>query len=306
MKILLIGRDGQVGWELQRSLAPIGDVIALSRATEGRLCGDLEKPDALRQTIASVAPDVIVNAAAYTAVDRAESEPERAERVNAAGPAVLAEESARFGALLVHFSTDYVFDGGGDRPWREDDSAAPLNVYGASKWRGEEAVRAGNRRHLIFRTEWVYSARRGNFLRTMLRLTAEKDSLDVIDDQFGAPTGAELIADVTAHAVAAACSRHGLTGTFHLAAGGETTWHQYARFIAAEAGRAGWPVRASEDAIRAVSSDALPMAARRPRNSRLCTARLRREFTINLPAWQDGVRRTLAEITAQHGDGRAA
>jgi dTDP-4-dehydrorhamnose reductase len=196
MKILLFGKGGQVGWELQRSLAPLGEVVALDFDSVD-LCGDFTQPQGLAHTIRRVRPDVIVNAAAHTAVDQAESEPERARTINALAPGVLAEEARTLGAWLVHYSTDYVFDGSGSRPWRETDTPAPLNVYGKTKLEGEQMIVAGCDRHLIFRTSWVYAARGGNFAKTMLRLAQERESLSVIDDQFGAPTGAELLADVT-------------------------------------------------------------------------------------------------------------
>ncbi|MCC6813834.1 MAG: dTDP-4-dehydrorhamnose reductase, partial [Rubrivivax sp.] len=201
MKILLLGKNGQLGWELQRSLAPLGELVALDRRGAPGLCGDLGEPDGLAATVRQLCPDVIVNAAAYTAVDRAESEPELARRINAHAPAVLAREAAACGALLVHYSTDYVFHGQGQRPWAEDDPTGPLNVYGQTKLEGEQAILRSAGRHLILRTSWVYAARGGNFARTMLRLARQQPRLTVIDDQWGAPTGAELIADVSAHAI---------------------------------------------------------------------------------------------------------
>lgn len=296
MKILLLGRNGQVGWELQRSLAPLAEVVALDRHGQDGLSGDLGDPDGLRETVARIRPQVVVNAAAYTAVDRAESEPETAEAINAHAPLVLAESTARLGALLVHFSTDYVFPGGGERPWREDDEVAPLNVYGASKWRGEEAVRAANPRHLIFRTQWVYAARGGNFLRTMLRLACERERLEVVDDQFGAPTGAELIADVTALAIRAWQARPELAGTYHLAARGVTNWHGYARFLIDSARAAGWPVRVADEAILPVDTGAFPTPARRPQNSRLSLERIESTFNLCMPDWRQGVARAVQEM----------
>jgi dTDP-4-dehydrorhamnose reductase len=296
MKILLLGCRGQVGWELQRALAPLGDVTALGREPSNGLRGDLENSDDLVRTLRELQPQVIANAAAYTDVDRAEAEPERAERVNAEAPGVLAAEAARLDAWLVHYSTDYVFDGSGSTPWREDDLPAPLNVYGATKWRGEQAIRAAGCKHLIFRTQWVYAARRENFLRKILRLASEREVLKVVDDQNGAPTSAELVADVTAHALRAATARGDHSGTYHLAARGETTWHGYAQFVVDEARSAGWPVRLMDRAIVAVDTGAFPTAARRPRNSRLDVERLEQTFGLRLPEWRDGVARALAEV----------
>lgn len=294
MKILLFGKNGQVGWELQRSLAPLGELIALGSDSQ-ELCGDFTDPDGLIQTIRSVAPDVIVNAAAYTAVDKAESEPELVRAVNALAPAVLACEAKLGNAWLIHYSTDYVFDGSGDRPWRETDPTAPLNVYGATKLEGEQLIRQAGCKHLIFRTSWVYGARGGNFARTMLRLAQERDSLSVIDDQIGAPTGADLLADVTAHAIRAARQRPELSGLYHLVAAGETSWHGYARFVLEHAQRAGLALKVAPEVIQPVPTSAFPTPARRPHNSRLGTNKLRDAFGLTLPVWQTGVTRMLTE-----------
>ena len=220
MRILLLGRNGQVGWELQRSLAPLGELLALDRHSQPA-CGDLSQPDALVQTVLNFQPQVIVNAAAHTAVDKAESEPELARLLNATAPGALAQAAKAVGAWLVHYSTDYVFNGQGQTPWQEDDATAPLSVYGQSKREGEELIAASGCKHLIFRTSWVYASRGGNFAKTMLRLAGERERLTVIDDQFGAPTGADLIADVTAHAirqVTSAANSHqdaALSGIYH-------------------------------------------------------------------------------------------
>ncbi len=299
MKILLFGSKGQIGWELKRTLAPLGDVIALARDGEHGLCGDLGRPDELRKTVREVHPDVIVNAAAYTEVDQAESEPELAEQVNAVAPGILAEEAARLNAWLVHYSTDYVFDGSGSKPWQEGDKPSPLNVYGASKWRGEQAVRRAQVRHLIFRTQWVYAVRGKNFIRTVLRLAAERDSLQVIDDQIGAPTGADLIADVTAHALRMAVIHSECAGTYHLAAGSEASWYDYARFVISAARKMGKTFRVIDDAIMPVATGAFPTLAMRPRNSRLNTNRLQVSFKLSLPDWQQGVLRTTAQFVNQ-------
>jgi dTDP-4-dehydrorhamnose reductase len=295
MKILLFGKTGQVGWELQRSLAPLGDLIALD-STSKKLCGDFNDPAELARTVRTVAPDVIVNAAAYTAVDKAESEAERVRTINALAPAVLAQEALRANSWLIHYSTDYVFDGSGDKPWLETDATAPLNVYGATKLEGERLIRESGCRHLILRTSWVYGARGGNFIRTMLRLAQERDSLNIIDDQIGAPTGADLLADVTAHAIRTALSRPEVSGLYHLVAGGETSWHGYARFVIDFAARAGIDIKVPPNAIMPVPSSAFPTPAKRPHNSRMCTGKLRRTFDLNLPSWEVGVARILSEM----------
>ena len=296
MKVLLFGCKGQVGWELQRALAPLGELVALDFDSTGPWRADFSDPGSLAATVQAVRPDVIVNAAAHTAVDRAESEPALARTLNAEAPAVLAHEAAARGAWLVHYSTDYVFDGSGDAPRAEDAPTAPLNVYGATKLEGEEAIRASGVRHLIFRTSWVYGTRGGNFARTMLRLAGERDRLAVIDDQIGAPTGAELLADVTAHAIRAVVRDAAPSGTYHLVAAGETSWHGYACRVIEAARAAGAAVKVSPEAIVAVPSSEFATAARRPRNSRLDTTLLRRTFGLELPPWQAGVDRMLAEI----------
>ena len=293
MKILLFGKNGQVGWELQRSLAPLGELVALD-ADSRELCGDFTDLDGLIQTIRAVAPDVIVNAAAHTAVDKAESEPELVRTINALAPGMLAREAQRCNAWLIHYSTDYVFDGSGEQPWRETDAAAPLSVYGATKLEGEQLIRQSGCKHLIFRTSWVYGARGGNFAKTMLRLAQERDSLTVIDDQIGAPTGADLLADITAHAIRAA--RPELSGLYHLVAAGETSWHGYAGFVLDHARRAGIALKVAPEAIQPVPTSAFPTPAKRPLNSRLDTAKLRSAFGLTLPMWQNGVARMLAEV----------
>ncbi|GAA5169756.1 dTDP-4-dehydrorhamnose reductase [Viridibacterium curvum] len=284
-----------MGWELQRALAPLGEVVALSAASVD-FCGDLSRPDALAQTVRTVQPDVIVNAAAHTAVDRAESEPERARLVNATAPGMLAEEAARLGALLVHYSTDYVFDGSGERAWCEDDATGPLNVYGQTKLEGEQRIVASGCRHLLFRTSWVYAARGGNFAKTMLRLASEREALSVINDQFGAPTGADLLADVTAHAIRAVQGHDDLLGTYHLVAGGVTTWFDYARHVIGFAQGQGKALRAGVEAVQPVATSAFPTAARRPANSRMDTRKLQGAFGLSLPDWRLGVERMLTEV----------
>ena len=296
MKILLLGKNGQVGWELQRALAPLGELTALDRQGDDGLCGDLTNLDGLAATVRAVQPQVIVNAAAYTAVDKAEGEPELAQRINAEAPAALAREAAALGALLVHYSTDYVFDGSGSAPWAEDAPTGPLGVYGATKLAGEQAIVQAGCAHLILRTSWVYAARGGNFAKTMLRLAAERERLTVIDDQWGAPTGAELIADVTAHAVAQTRQQPAKAGIYHLTAAGETTWFSYAKFVLALAGQAQIAIKIKATELLPIPTSAYPTPARRPHNSRLDTRKLQTRFGLALPPWQHGVRRMLAEI----------
>jgi len=295
MKILLLGKNGQVGWELQRSLAPLGELVALDAQSQ-HLCGDLSNLEGIAQTIRAVAPDIIVNAAAHTAVDKAESEPELARTINALAPGILAQEAKRSRAWLIHYSTDYVFDGTGDTPWLETDPTGPLSIYGKTKLEGEGAIRASGCKHLIFRTSWVYAARGGNFAKTMLKLAQERDSLQVINDQIGAPTGADLLADITAHAVRMALLRSEVSGLYHLVASGQTSWHGYASFVIDFARQAGIEIKVSPDATQPVPTSAFPTAAMRPINSRLDTSKLQTTFSLNLPHWQSGVTRMLTEI----------
>lgn len=298
MRILLFGKRGQVGWELQRSLAPLGQIVAIDCEGAGNLCGDFTDLAGLAASVRAVAPEVIVNAAAHTAVEKAESEPELARTINALAPGVLAEEADRLGAWLVHYSTDYVFDGSGDSPWRENDPTGPLSVYGRTKLEGEQAV-ARCDRHLTFRTSWVYAARGNNFARTMLRLAAERDQLKIVADQFGAPTGAELLADVTAHALREAWRNPGLAGLYHLAAAGETSWHGYACHVIEHARQSGQAIRVSPAAVEAVASSAYPTAAARPHNSRLDTQKVQAALGLTLPDWRTGVERMLVEVLGQ-------
>lgn len=293
MKILLFGKNGQVGWELQRALAPLGELVALD--FDASLHADFTRPEGLRDTVRQLAPDVIVNAAAHTAVDKAEAEPDLAHTINATAPGVLAEEAARRGAWLVHYSTDYVFDGSGSTPRSEDAPTQPLSVYGRTKLAGEEAIRTSGCRHLILRTSWVYAARGGNFAKTMLKLAQEREQLRVVGDQIGSPTGAELLADATAHAIRAAQDDEKLGGTYHVVAAGETSWHGYARHVLAKAREAGVALKVAPEAVEAVPTTAYPTPARRPLNSRLDTARFRAAFGLVLPDWQIGVDRMLAE-----------
>jgi dTDP-4-dehydrorhamnose reductase len=297
LKILLLGKNGQVGWELQRSLAPLGEVLALDRHSID-FCGDFSQPERLAQTVRDWRPDVIVNAAAHTAVDKAESEPDLSRCLNATAPAALAQAAAEIGAWLVHYSTDYVFNGQGAQPWQETDATAPLSIYGQTKLEGEQAIATSGCKYLIFRTSWVYAARGGNFAKTMLRLAAERDRLTVINDQHGAPTGADLIADVTTHAIrqVMANTAPDLTGIYHLVAAGETSWHGYASHVIAQA-RTLQPAQALKvSEIAPVPTSAFPTPARRPLNSRLSTRKLQQAFGLVLPPWQQGVDRMLREI----------
>jgi dTDP-4-dehydrorhamnose reductase len=296
MKILLLGKNGQVGWELQRSLAPLGEVVALDFDSPGPLTADFSAPESLAATVRAVAPQIIVNAAAHTAVDKAESEPDFAHALNAASPAVLAREAKTLGAWLMHYSTDYVFDGSGSTPWVEDSPTGPLSVYGRTKLEGEEAIRKSGCRHLIFRTSWVYAARGGNFAKTMLKLAQERDRLTVIDDQIGSPTGADLLADLTAHALRHSLHHPEVAGTYHAVAQGETSWHGYAKRVVEFARAKGLPIKVAVDAIAPVPTSTFPTPAKRPHNSRMNTSKLCSTFDVNLPGWQTGVERMLTEV----------
>jgi dTDP-4-dehydrorhamnose reductase len=332
MRILLLGKDGQLGRELQRSLAQLGTLTAWGRET-----ADFSKPESLFDLVIAAQPDVIVNAAAYTAVDKAESEPEVAHAINAAAPAALAKAALALGCQLIHYSTDYVFDGLGTAPWTEDDTPNPQNVYGASKLAGEQAIAASGCKHLIFRTSWVYAKGGGNFAKTMLRLALERDSLSVIDDQIGAPTDAGWLADMTArivqgtdlvcpytvgemsqsdkgvvseqkqeeppcHFVTSPLLRSGGTnanhtnGIYHAANAGEVSWHGYASYLIAKARQIGFPIRVAQDAIQAVPSSAFPTPARRPLNSRLDCSKLAATFGITPPPWQQGIDQLLQHL----------
>jgi dTDP-4-dehydrorhamnose reductase len=293
MTILLLGKDGQVGWQLQRSLAPHGPVVACARAQ----C-DLSDLAQIRSVVRAVRPSVIVNATAYTAVDKAESEPELAHRINAEAPGVLAEEAALLGALLVHYSTDYVYDGSKAAPYVETDSTGPQGIYGQSKLAGEEAIRAIEGKSLIFRTSWVFGEHGGNFVRTILRLARDKDSLNVVADQIGSPTPAALIATVTGIALAMTRQGRGLAmgenRLYHLAAGRPVSWCEFARTIVRLAGpMPGFDLRLLPDAINAITTAEYPTPARRPANSRLDCGRLETDFGLQMPDWQPYLERML-------------
>ncbi len=312
LKILLLGRNGQVGWELQRSLGVLGDVVALdfdAAHNPDGLCGDFTNLAGIKDTVHRVQPQIIVNAAAHTAVDKAEGEPAIARLINAQAPAALAHAATELRAWLVHYSTDYVFDGSGSQPWQETDAAKPLSVYGHTKLEGEQAV-ASTPKHLIFRTSWVYSSHGGNFAKTMLRLAAQRDSLNVIDDQIGAPTSAELLADVTAHALRTVLANSGhdgpgggnpaanhLAGLYHCAAAGHTSWYGYCQAVLRQAQALGWALKAGPDQVQPIPTSAYPTVGRRPLNSRLSTTKLQTAFGLTLPPWQTGVTRMLIELS---------
>ena len=300
LKILLLGKNGQVGWELQRSLAPLGEVLALDRHSTN-YCGDLSKPEQLAQTVLTYQPDFIVNAAAHTAVDKAESEPDLARALNADAPAALAKAAAQVGAWLIHYSTDYVFDGSGTHARQEGEGTGALNVYGQTKLDGEKAIVSSGCKHLIFRTSWVYAARGENFAKTMLRLAQEREQLTVIDDQHGAPTGADLIADVTAHAMSRVLNTQNVEfmGVYHLVASGVTTWHGYVSYVIEQAKKLKPELPWQVQNIGPVSTGAFSTLAKRPHNSRLCNTKLQERFGLVLPPWQQGVDRMLAEILSR-------
>ncbi|WP_054180284.1 dTDP-4-dehydrorhamnose reductase [Trabulsiella odontotermitis] len=297
MNILLFGKTGQVGWELQRALAPLGRLIALD-VNSTDYCGDFSNPEGIVETIRAIKPDVIVNAAAHTAVDKAESEPEFAQLLNATSVEAIAVEAAKLGAWVVHYSTDYVFPGNGETPWKETDETAPLNVYGQTKLDGEKAVQKHCPKHLIFRTSWVYAGKGNNFAKTMLRLAKERTELSVINDQVGAPTGAELLADCTAHAIRTAMVKPEVAGLYHLVASDTTTWYDYAAFVFAEAKNAG--IELAIQKLNAVPTESYPTPAQRPHNSRLNTDKFQRNFGLVLPSWETGVKRMLAELFIAH------
>lgn len=293
MNILLIGKNGQVGWELQRSLSLLGKVTAVDYY-DTDICGDLTNLAGIAKTINDVKPNVVVNAAAHTAVDKAESERELAQLLNAESVEVIAKETAKIGALLIHYSTDYVFDGEGQHYRSEKERPNPLNVYGETKLAGELAISRLNPRHLIFRTSWVYAARGANFARTMLRLANDKKSLSIINDQYGAPTGAELLADCTAHAIRVERQNSQVHGTYHLVASGETTWFDYAEYVFAIAKKNNERLIVEE--VHGIPTSAYPTPAKRPHNSRLSNDKFQNVFNVVLPHWSQGVERVVIEI----------
>jgi dTDP-4-dehydrorhamnose reductase len=293
MKLLLTGKHGQVGFELQRALAPLGEIVSVDLAE----C-DLSRPEAIRQLVRDVRPDVIVNPAAYTAVDKAETERDRAVAVNAVAPGIFGEEAARLGAFVIHYSTDYVFDGTKQGAYVEADATNPQSVYGRTKRDGELSLQAANPRHLILRTSWVVGAHGGNFAKTMLKLATDRDSLSVVADQWGAPTSAALLADLAAHLIRQQRgNQDGFPyGTYHCVAGGETNWCEYARYVVGSAIEAGKPLKATPDAIRPITTADYPTPAKRPANSRLDTRKFRDTFGLELPHWQAGLDHILQQI----------
>lgn len=308
-RFLIFGGNGQLGWELQRSLSPLGEVIAIDRrgmvtfnmpmtdiVSTKPFHGDLGRPDELRGTIRRLKPDVVVNAAAYTAVDRAEAEPAVAYAINAVAPGAMAQECAEIGCWLIHYSTDYVFDGMGSTPWGEASRTSPLNVYGQTKLEGERQIDASGCRHLVLRTSWLYSARGSNFARRILGLARERSSVSVVADQVGAPTPADLLADVTAHAIRHALGNPGSSGVYHVAASGETSWYGFASTLIEHARRRGWTLSLSGAGLRPVPSSEYATAARRPLNSRLDCRKLERTFELRMPSWESGAERLLDEL----------
>jgi len=298
MNILLFGKSGQVGWELQRALAPLGNVIAVDVRSED-YCGDFSNPEGVAETIRKIKPDIIVNAAAHTAVDKAESEREFAELLNSTCVEAIAKEAGSLGAWLIHYSTDYVFPGNGETPWSENDEPGPLNTYGETKLAGEQAIQKYCSKYLIFRTSWVYAGKGDNFAKTMLRLAKEREELSIINDQFGAPTGAELLADCTAHAITTALKKPEVAGLYHLVASGTTTWFDYANAVFAEARKEGYALALKQ--TKPVPTSAYPTPARRPLNSRLNNTKFQLTFGLTLPTWDIGVKRMLAELFTPSG-----
>lgn len=295
MKILLFGGNGQVGWELQRSLIPLGELIALNSTSED-FCGDLTDFTGIKKTIRKIGPDIIVNAAAYTAVDKAENEPELAQILNGVAPGILAQEAKQLNARLIHYSTDYVFNGAGEQQYLETDPTEPLNVYGKTKLEGEKRIQASGCSHLIFRTSWVYATYGNNFIKTMLRLAQQRDKLTIVNDQIGSPTGAELIADVTAYTLHTLKHNPEVSGLYHLVAKGCTSWYDFAKFILEHAESAKIPLKVRSTALQPIKSCDFPLPAIRPKNSRLNTYKLENTIDLILPNWQVGVSRTLREI----------
>lgn len=294
MKILLLGKNGQVGWELQRSLAPLGEVISLDRNGLNQWCGDLSKPEQIYQTIVDIAPNVVVNASAYTAVDLAETEQDMANLINYVAVGKIAEACTQIKALLVHYSTDYVFDGEGTSIFNETDVLKPLNAYGQTKALGEQAIQNAQCNYLIFRTSWVFAQKGKNFLKTMLTLSQQREELSVIDDQIGAPTSAELIADVSAHAIVQTLRDQTKIGIYHLVASGETSWFEYANYIFEQAKNLG--VNLAIQQVNPIPTAAYPTPAKRPHNSRLNNQKIQHAFQIYLPDWKVHVQRTLIEV----------
>ena len=292
MKILLTGKDGQVGFAIHKKLASLGEVIATNRDML-----DLTNPQAIRVFIDKTQPDIIINAAAYTKVDQAENEPELTFQINAVAPQVLTDKASELHIPIIHFSTDYVFDGLKHEPYLETDQANPQSVYGQSKWQGEEAVRQ-HKKHIIFRTSWVFSSHGHNFLKTIMKLIQEKTSLNVVSDQIGTPTSSEALADVTYKIVETIFNDPNFKdfGTYHMTLENETNWYCYACFITDEAKRLGLQTLMTSKDIKAVSTDSYPTLAKRPMNSRLDTTKIKKTFMLELPHWEEEVKRILKEL----------
>jgi dTDP-4-dehydrorhamnose reductase len=295
MRILLLGKNGQLGWELQRSLAPLGELISLDSASR-ELCGDLSNFKGIKQTIQKTAPNIIVNAAAYTAVDKAENEPELTQILNAEAPKILAQGAKEQNARLVHYSTDYVFNGNSSQPYVETDTADPLNYYGKTKLEGDENIMTSGCSHLIFRTSWIYATLGRNFIKTILFLAQNRDKLTVVNDQIGSPTSAELIADITAYTLFTVKYKPEISGLFNLTAKGYTSWYEFAKFILEHVEKRNLPLKIHSTYIDPISSVEFPLPAKRPLNSCLNTNKLENTFQLSLPAWQVGVSRILTEI----------
>ncbi|SNX59976.1 dTDP-4-dehydrorhamnose reductase [Nitrosomonas ureae] len=295
MRILLLGKNGQLGWELQRSLAPLGELISLD-STSRELCGDLSNFKGIKQTIQKTAPNIIVNAAAYTAVDKAENEPELTQILNAEAPKILAQGAKEQNARLVHYSTDYVFNGNSSQPYVETDTADPLNYYGKTKLEGDENIMTSGCSHLIFRTSWIYATLGRNFIKTILCLAQNRDKLTVVNDQIGSPTSAELIADITAYTLFTVKYKPEISGLFNLTAKGYTSWYEFAKFILEHVEKRNLPLKIHSTYIDPISSVEFPLPAKRPLNSCLNTNKLENTFQLSLPAWQVGVSRILTEI----------
>lgn len=298
MKILVTGKNGQVGHELMRSLAPLGEVMGVDIED----C-DLSKPAAIAKMLAHIKPDLIVNPAAYTEVDKAESEANLAHAVNAAAPEALAKYAASKNIPMIHYSTDYVFDGSKDGLYLETDKANPKSVYGKTKWLGEAAVRNNAPKHVILRTSWVFGAHGVNFLKTMLKLAQARDKLSIVSDQVGSPTSAAMLADATA-VIAKQLFETGATqkyGTYHLVAEGETSWHGYAQWVVTKANALGLNTKIAPDAIRAITTQEYPMPAPRPANSRLDTSKVVSVFGLKLPSWRDEVASVLETLIQADG-----
>ncbi|EOY9126693.1 dTDP-4-dehydrorhamnose reductase [Proteus mirabilis] len=294
MKILLLGKNGQVGWELQRALLPLGELIALDRHSKD-YCGDLSKLNDLAETIELLQPDVIVNAAAYTAVDKAESEPDVSKLINSEAVKILAQCASKINALLIHYSTDYVFSGEGDHFWNEDDQPSALNIYGQTKLEGEQYIQKYCPNHLILRTSWIYSTFGNNFVKTILNLAKDREKISIISDQYGAPTSAELIADCTVIALVKTLQQKEKCGIYHLVASGETNWYEYAKLITEEAKKS--DIKLSLNEINPIPATEYPLPAKRPYNSRMNNSKFKQAFNIELPEWKIGVIRLIKEIS---------